>query len=115
MIGVYNYVLYSGDFEWLSGIWSNYTKAIVFMATQVDDSGLANFTSGSWDWGRQGMGGYNSEGNALYYKVRLCLSARRLALVCQQEMIGTCHKFITRHLVQRHFPRRRMRAERKYT
>lgn len=68
LIGVYNYVLYTGDFDWLSNIWTNYTKGVAYIAGQVDSSGFANFSAGNQDWGRQGMGGYNSEGNALYYR-----------------------------------------------
>jgi hypothetical protein len=69
LFGVYSYILYTSDFEWLSGIWSKYTLGVQYIASKVDSSGLANFTSGSEDWGRQGMGGYNSEGNAIYYQV----------------------------------------------
>jgi hypothetical protein len=71
LLGVYSYILYTGDFEWLSGIWSKYTLRVQYIASKVDSSGLANFTLGSEDWGRQGMGGYNSEGNAIYYQVSI--------------------------------------------
>jgi hypothetical protein len=67
LIGVYEYILYTGDFEWLFGVWSNYTKGVSYMAGKVDSSGFANLSTN--DWGRQGMGGHNSEGNAIYYRV----------------------------------------------
>ncbi|KAF5381228.1 hypothetical protein D9757_007881 [Collybiopsis confluens] len=68
MIGSYNYYLYSGDDEWLSSIWANYTKAMSFIVGKVDSSGLMNVT-GLRDWARQGGGGHNSEGNAILYRV----------------------------------------------
>ncbi|KII85113.1 glycoside hydrolase family 78 protein [Plicaturopsis crispa FD-325 SS-3] len=68
LIGTYNYYLYSGDTAWLQNIWSNYTKAVAFLDSHVDSSGLFNVT-GLRDWARLGGGGHNSEGNALYYKV----------------------------------------------
>lgn len=69
LIGTYSYVLYSGDFEWLQDVWSNYTKGVQYLASLVDDTGLVNVQS-DLDWGRLWMGGHNSEANALYYKAR---------------------------------------------
>ena len=68
LIGTYTYVLYSGDFEWLQSVWSNYTRGVQYLTSLVDDTGLVNVQS-SLDWGRTGMSGHNSEANALYYKV----------------------------------------------
>ncbi|TFY77150.1 hypothetical protein EWM64_g6863 [Hericium alpestre] len=68
LIGAYNYYLYSGDTDWLQGVWANYTKAVSFLENEVDSSGLMNIT-GLRDWARLGGGGHNAEGNALYYKV----------------------------------------------
>ena len=69
LIGTYNYYLYSGDIEWLEGIWVNYTKAVSYLESLVVDStGLLNVT-GTRDWGRLWQGGYNSEANAIFYKV----------------------------------------------
>lgn len=70
LIGTYNYFLFTGDTQWLQTIWSNYTKAVAFLEGKVDDTGLMNVT-GLRDWARLGGGGYNSEGNALLYRVRL--------------------------------------------
>lgn len=71
LIGTYNYFLYSGDLDWLETVWSNYTKAVAFLEGKVDTSvGLMNVT-GLRDWARLGGGGFNSEGNALLYKVSL--------------------------------------------
>jgi hypothetical protein len=66
--GCHNYYLYSGDITWLGEIWANYTRAVKFLVGKVDSSGLMNVT-GLRDWARQGGGGHNAEGNALYYKV----------------------------------------------
>ncbi|CAA7264017.1 unnamed protein product [Cyclocybe aegerita] len=68
LIGTHNYFLYSGDSAWLQAVWANYTKAVAFLEAKVDNTGLMNVT-GLRDWARLGGGGYNSEGNALLYKV----------------------------------------------
>ncbi|PCH42962.1 glycoside hydrolase family 78 protein [Wolfiporia cocos MD-104 SS10] len=67
LIGTYDYVLYSGDLTWLESTWSNYTKALQFLANKVDSTGLL-YVTGTGDWGRLYQGGYNSEANAIYYK-----------------------------------------------
>ncbi|EKM52842.1 glycoside hydrolase family 78 protein [Phanerochaete carnosa HHB-10118-sp] len=68
LIGAHNYVRFSGDTVWLSGVWANYTKAVGFVLGKVDSSGLMNVT-GLRDWGRLESGGHNAEGNALLYQV----------------------------------------------
>ncbi|EGN92657.1 glycoside hydrolase family 78 protein [Serpula lacrymans var. lacrymans S7.3] len=68
LIGTYNYYLYSGDADWLQTIWTNYTKAVAYVESKVDSSGLMNIT-GLRDWGRLGQGGHNAEGNAILYKL----------------------------------------------
>lgn len=65
-----NYFLFSGDTPWLEDVWANYTKALSFLENKVNAStGLIDIT-GLRDWARLGGGGYNAEGNAIYYKVR---------------------------------------------
>ena len=68
LIGTYNYYLYSGDLQFVEGLWSNYTRAMAYLAAKVDESGLL-YVTGTGDWGRLWMGGYNSEANAIYYQV----------------------------------------------
>ncbi|KIJ64349.1 glycoside hydrolase family 78 protein [Hydnomerulius pinastri MD-312] len=68
LIGSYNYYLYSGDMDWLSTIWTNYTKAVAYVESKVDSTGLMNVT-GLRDWGRFGQGGHNAEANAIFYKL----------------------------------------------
>lgn len=40
LIGAHNYVLYSGDLDFVNTVWANYTKALAFLESQVDSSGL---------------------------------------------------------------------------
>lgn len=63
-----NYYLFSGDDEWLSTIWPNFTLAMSYIEGRVDSSGLADII-GLRDWGRLGQGGHNAEANAILYKV----------------------------------------------
>ncbi|KAF7321961.1 Six-hairpin glycosidase [Mycena kentingensis (nom. inval.)] len=71
LIGTHNYYLYSGDLEWVQGLWTNYTKAVAFLEAKVNaTTGLMNVT-GLRDWARQGGGGFNAEGNAILYRVLL--------------------------------------------
>ncbi|KZT65105.1 glycoside hydrolase family 78 protein [Daedalea quercina L-15889] len=76
LIGTYNYYLYSGDLQFIQGLWGNYTKAVEYLAAKVDDTGLL-YVTGTGDWGRLWMGGYNSEANAIYYQA--LLSSAKLA------------------------------------
>ncbi|KAJ6555942.1 Six-hairpin glycosidase [Mycena capillaripes] len=69
LIGTHNYYLYFGDVEWLQSIWTNYTKAVAFLEAKVDRKvGLMDVT-GLRDWARLGGGGFNAEGNAIFYRV----------------------------------------------
>ncbi|PCH42963.1 glycoside hydrolase family 78 protein [Wolfiporia cocos MD-104 SS10] len=77
LIGTYNYFLYSGDYEWMENVWSNYTKAVRYLAGKVNaTTGLLDVT-GTRDWGRLWQGGFNSEANAIYYKV--CVNSAEIA------------------------------------
>ncbi|KAH7903102.1 Six-hairpin glycosidase-like protein [Hygrophoropsis aurantiaca] len=69
LIGLYNYYLYSGDLDTVQTVWTNYTKAVAFLESQMDTSGLMNVTE-AWsnDWGREGGTGHNSAANALLYQ-----------------------------------------------
>ncbi|KAE9407353.1 Six-hairpin glycosidase [Gymnopus androsaceus JB14] len=74
LIGSYNYYLFSGDDEWLSTIWPNFTLAMSYIEGRVDSSGLADII-GLRDWGRLGQGGHNAEANAILYKLLLTASS----------------------------------------
>ena len=93
LIGTYNYFLFSGDTDWLQTIWSNYTKAVAFLEGKVDETGLMDVT-GLRDWARLGGGGYNSEGNALLYRVcQHCVFIPYGKLTYHTPPLGSCDKF----------------------
>ncbi|EKG11729.1 Six-hairpin glycosidase-like protein [Macrophomina phaseolina MS6] len=66
MIGTYNYVLYSGDLDFLDIVWERYLKAMDYVYGKVDDSGLLNVT-GIRDWARWQQGWNNTEANMILY------------------------------------------------
>ncbi|KAL5347633.1 hypothetical protein ACLOAV_007042 [Pseudogymnoascus australis] len=68
LLGVYNYVLYSGDMRWLQDHWDRYVVALHVSIAKVDATGLMHVTS-SADWLRPGMGGHNVEATAILYDV----------------------------------------------
>ncbi|TFK44722.1 Six-hairpin glycosidase [Crucibulum laeve] len=69
LIGTHNYFLYTGDLEFVQSIWSNYTKALSFLQSQVDGTGLMNVPLAfANDWGRDGGQGHNSAANVILYR-----------------------------------------------
>lgn len=71
LIGTYSVYLYTGDLNFVEQVWANYTFALSFLQSQVDDTGLMNVpTSFDNDWGRVDGQGHNSAANALLYQVR---------------------------------------------
>ncbi|KAJ7226756.1 glycoside hydrolase family 78 protein [Mycena pura] len=69
LIGTHNYFLYTGDLDFVQTVWDNYTFALSFLQSQVDDTGLANVpVAFQNDWGRDGGAGHNSAFNALLYR-----------------------------------------------
>ncbi|HWC84608.1 MAG TPA: discoidin domain-containing protein [Pseudonocardiaceae bacterium] len=70
LIGTANYVQYSQDTAWLTGIWAQYRKALQFSLSKVGSDGLMSVT-GTADWARGDQGGANIEANALLYKALL--------------------------------------------
>ncbi|KAJ6530328.1 glycoside hydrolase family 78 protein [Mycena capillaripes] len=69
LIGTHNYYLYTGDLAFIRSVWANYTKALSFLESQVDETGLADVPiSMQNDWGRDGGAGHNSVFNALLYR-----------------------------------------------
>lgn len=67
VIGTYDYVLYSGDTEFLARNWKGIKMAVQFVAAKIDSTGLL-YVTGSNDWGRYTQGGYNTQANALMYR-----------------------------------------------
>ncbi|KAL0948873.1 hypothetical protein HGRIS_008991 [Hohenbuehelia grisea] len=69
LIGTHSYFLYTGDLGFVKTVWANYTKALNFLQSHVDETGLVNVpTEFQNDWGRDGGAGHNSAMNALLYR-----------------------------------------------
>lgn len=51
LIGTYNYLLYSGDGDFVREIWAKYTAAMEYSLATIASSGIVNVT-GQADWGR---------------------------------------------------------------
>ncbi|KIJ30877.1 glycoside hydrolase family 78 protein [Sphaerobolus stellatus SS14] len=68
LIGLYTYVLHTGDLDFLRTVWDNYTLAVGYLNGRVDTTGLLN-VGGTRDWARVGQGGHNVEANAIYNRV----------------------------------------------
>ncbi|KAK6344887.1 hypothetical protein TWF718_006839 [Orbilia javanica] len=67
LLGVWNYVHYSGDVSWMARYWSAYRRALrVSMRRWNRYRGLFWCWSTA-DWLRPGQGGYNSEANGIFY------------------------------------------------
>ncbi|KIJ59431.1 glycoside hydrolase family 78 protein [Hydnomerulius pinastri MD-312] len=90
LIGLYNYYLYSGDLSTVEYLWSNYTKAVAFLESQVDTSGLM-YVAEQWsnDWGREGGTGHNSAANALLYQT--LITAAELASAVGDANLATAY------------------------
>ncbi|KAF5357348.1 hypothetical protein D9758_005920 [Tetrapyrgos nigripes] len=66
LIGTHTVWFYTGDIDFVKDVWTNYTKALAFLQSQVDDTGLVNVPAAfANDWGRDGGGGHNSAANTL--------------------------------------------------
>ncbi|KAI1356135.1 glycoside hydrolase family 78 protein [Xylaria sp. FL0043] len=69
MIGLYNYVLYSGDVEFLETYWAKYLAAMDLVLAQIDPTvGLLNITLYPNDWGRFNSTGYLASAQMLAYR-----------------------------------------------
>ncbi|KAG0134910.1 Six-hairpin glycosidase-like protein [Tuber indicum] len=68
LLGVYQYVLYSGDFDYLKHLWWKYVQAIEYSTSKIlKHTGLMYVTSGN-DWLRPGMGRENIEAQGILLK-----------------------------------------------
>ncbi|KAI2628854.1 glycoside hydrolase family 78 protein [Hypoxylon sp. NC1633] len=69
MIGMYNYVLYSGDLDFIRDNWAKYLAAMNFVAGQLDSSlGLLDITGYTEDWGRFYVTNTLASAQMLYYR-----------------------------------------------
>lgn len=66
MIGTYNYMLYTNDAAFVLQNWPEYLRAMEYIYSKVDDSGLLNQT-GTRDWARWQTGFNNTEANVILY------------------------------------------------
>ncbi|KAF8848023.1 bacterial alpha-L-rhamnosidase domain protein [Acephala macrosclerotiorum] len=67
IIGTYEYVLYSGDMALLAKNWPKIRRAVEFVGSKIDNTGLLHVT-GTNDWGRYTQGGHTTLANALMYR-----------------------------------------------
>ncbi|KAF9073409.1 glycoside hydrolase family 78 protein [Rhodocollybia butyracea] len=75
LIGTHSVYLYTGDLNFVEQVWANYTFALSFLQSQVDETGLMNVpVSFSNDWGRVDGQGHNSAANALLYQTLITAS-----------------------------------------
>ncbi|TAQ87104.1 hypothetical protein B7494_g4573 [Chlorociboria aeruginascens] len=67
LIGTYDYILYTGDTDYLTSIWTRYQLGMSFITAKIDSTGMLDVT-GTADWGRYTQGGHNTEANMLMYR-----------------------------------------------
>jgi len=78
LIGTHSVYLYTGDLAFVEQVWENYTFAVAFLQSQVDNTGLMNVPIAfSNDWGRDNGQGHNSAANSLLYET--LITAAKLA------------------------------------
>jgi hypothetical protein len=81
LIGTHTVYLYTGDLDFVQQVWANYTFALDFLQSQVDDTGLMNVpVAFSNDWGRVGGQGHNSAANSLLYETLIVAAELATAL-----------------------------------
>ncbi|KIK66779.1 glycoside hydrolase family 78 protein [Collybiopsis luxurians FD-317 M1] len=81
LIGTHTVYLYTGDLDFVRQVWANYTFALAFLQSQVDETGLMDVpVAFSNDWGRDGGQGHNVAANALLYETLVTASELASAL-----------------------------------
>lgn len=68
LLGTYNYVLFSGDLNWLRAHWHDYLRALRISTAKVDAFSLFHVSSTA-DWLRPGLTGHTLEASAILYAV----------------------------------------------
>ncbi|KAK0719818.1 Six-hairpin glycosidase-like protein [Lasiosphaeris hirsuta] len=68
LLGTYNYVLFSGDVDWLRAHWSDYLRALRISTAKVDAFSLFHVSSTA-DWLRPGLTGHTLEASAILFAV----------------------------------------------
>jgi uncharacterized protein (DUF608 family) len=68
IIGTYDYLLYSGDSDFLNQHWDGFQEAVAFVIDKIDGTGMIN-VSGASNWGRTAVSnGHTTDGNMLLYQ-----------------------------------------------
>jgi hypothetical protein len=68
LIGSYEYVLYSGDLDWLGAKWGAYKRALEVSIRKVDETGLFHVSS-VFDWIRPRQMGHNVGASAILHNI----------------------------------------------
>lgn len=68
LIGTYEYVLYSGDLDWLGANWGAYKRALEVSIRKVDETGLFHVSS-VFDWIRPRQMGHNLGASAILHNI----------------------------------------------
>jgi len=68
LIGTYEYVLYSGDMDFLTINWNKVKSAVDYVVRKLDDDSGLLYVTGVNDWGRASQGGFNTAANALMFR-----------------------------------------------
>ena len=68
LIGTYEYVLYSGDMDFLTINWNKVKSAVDYVVRKLDDDSGLLCVTGVNDWGRASQGGFNTAANALMFR-----------------------------------------------
>ncbi|KAJ3775643.1 glycoside hydrolase family 78 protein [Lentinula raphanica] len=92
LIGTHSVYLYTGDLDFVKQVWGNYTYALAFLQSQVDDTGLMNVpNSFANDWGRVDGQGHNVAANALLYET--LITAAELAEALGNTTLAEAYTF----------------------
>ncbi|KAF3913941.1 hypothetical protein ABW21_db0206492 [Orbilia brochopaga] len=67
LLGVWNYVHYSGDVAWIARYWPSFKRALNVSVRRWNRYRGLFWCWSTADWLRPGQGGYNSEANAIFY------------------------------------------------
>ncbi|MEK8174823.1 hypothetical protein NKH77_54510 [Streptomyces sp. M19] len=67
LIGTADYLRFSGDLEWVRGVWDGYLRGLAHITAKIDRDGLLDVT-GAADWARADADGKNLEANAILYR-----------------------------------------------
>ncbi|KAH7350613.1 putative alpha-L-rhamnosidase B [Rhexocercosporidium sp. MPI-PUGE-AT-0058] len=68
LIGTFEYVLYSGDLQFLTFNWNAIKRAITYVVKKLDQESGLLYVTGTGDWGRTSQGGFNTAANALMFR-----------------------------------------------